>query len=87
MFFDFKTNGSLILHLSDCSRKLKAKEYRHGTCLNKDMLPGTKIQLIGQINYKYKTVLLWPNNIKIIGGIVPEIGTIEYLNKITKQAL
>ena len=51
------------------------------------MLPGTKIQLVGSIDYNYKTVLLWPNNMKIIGGCVPEIGTTEYLKTVQEQAI
>ena len=77
----------LTVHLSDGTRKIRVKEYRYIDCLNKDILPGTKVHLVGTINYEHKTLSISDENIKIIGGIVSEIGTPEYLSKLTEQAL
>ena len=84
---DAKKNRLLTIHLSDGSRKIKATEYRHVPSLKKDILPGTKVHLVGKITYSNQTLFLMPENVKVIGGIVPEIGTIEYLIQLIEQDL
>jgi hypothetical protein len=70
----------MTFNLSDGTKSIKAIEDK--TILFKNqklLLPGTKILLKGMATYTNQTIHLNNNNVEILGGKVPEIGTKKYL--------
>jgi hypothetical protein len=69
----------LSFSLSDGTKSIKAIENNTIPFIQKPLLPGTKILLKGMTTYTNQTIHLNKNNVKILGGKVPEIGTKKYL--------
>jgi hypothetical protein len=77
----------LAFHLTDGSHSIKAFEYRPISFITDDILPGTKAQLHGSIQFRNQVLFLGPENIKIIGGCVEDFSTNENLISVLEHEL
>ncbi len=69
----------MTFNLSDGTKSIKAIEDRTIVLNQKLLLPGTKVLLKGMSTYTNQTIHLNNNNVEILGGKVPGIGTKKYL--------
>lgn len=67
------THRALQLVLTDGIQEIKAIEYKYITCLNKKLVPGMKMLIIGPLTVRRGQILLEENNLKLLGGEVEEI--------------
>ncbi|GAB6023342.1 recQ-mediated genome instability protein 1 [Chamberlinius hualienensis] len=70
---DVPKHRLLKLKLTDGVQNVTAHEYRPITCLNVQLLPGTKMLVYGTVQCYYGTLMLTENNCKILGGSVTEL--------------
>lgn len=67
------TNRVLQLVLTDGTQDIKAIEYKYISCLNKKLVPGMKMLIIGPVMVRRGQILLEETNLKLLGGEVEEI--------------
>ena len=77
----------LTFNLTDGTKFIKATEYWPIPSLNQLLLPGTKIQLKGKIKFVNQTLHLTADNIRVLGGTVPDISTTEYLIELLQNMM
>ena len=67
------------MHLTDGTHFIKGFEYKQIPALSESILPGTKIELHGNINYRNGALFLGPENVKLLQGNIEGVTTKENL--------
>ncbi|XP_061585262.1 recQ-mediated genome instability protein 1 [Cololabis saira] len=71
--WEAKSTRMLLLQVTDGVQSLEAMEYQSIPALSSELRPGAKLQLQGQIVCRLGVLLLWPSNVKILGGEVEDL--------------
>lgn len=70
----------LTFHLTDGENKIKGMEYQPMNRLKEDdLIPGTKIELVGQIRFVNQVLFLSEANVRVLGGQVEGLNSVDYL--------
>uniref|UniRef100_A0A8C4NDX6 RecQ-mediated genome instability protein 1 n=1 Tax=Eptatretus burgeri TaxID=7764 RepID=A0A8C4NDX6_EPTBU len=68
-----KTERMLMLELTDGIQQIQAMEYQAVPILNTHLPPGTKLLIMGEVEYRLGVLLLTNKNVKVLGGEVESL--------------
>ncbi|XP_067000187.2 recQ-mediated genome instability protein 1 [Anabrus simplex] len=61
------------LHLCDGVQEVKGIEYQPMPCLDKPLVPGTKVILVGPVDCRRGVILLQEHNLQVVGGEIDSL--------------
>ncbi|CAG9806577.1 unnamed protein product [Chironomus riparius] len=85
--FQSKKKRMFKLQLTDGTKTVPAMEMKHISCLNSKLTPGIKILIIGPVPVVNQVIMIKAENVKIIGGEVEELITVNAYENVLLRLL